>query len=145
MAFIAFAQKGEKMKQAILSLILMSVGPLTYAGVADDEIAAYTCEYNIFESEGPYSHTMNGEIHLNKFQQRAYLTLEPAVTTGIKYTARVLLTQENGKLGYSPITIHHRGDTANVVAFDDLNGKERAGITTREAGFFYQLNCFQVN
>jgi hypothetical protein len=98
------------------------------------------CSFTITR-DGKVPYILNGMVQ--SFTGQDYLTLEPAITSGAKFSARILLTDEE----YHPVTIHPRGDTAEYTVFADLAKNESVELRHIDEGnkSTYFLSCKNTN
>jgi hypothetical protein len=118
-----------------LLLTLISIITVNIATVQATDTMEVRCSFSITkEGEPPY--ILNGVIQA--LTGSDYLTLEPTISSGAKFSARVLLTGDN----YHPVTIHPRGDTAEYTAFGDLALDKSVELSHLDsAGTVYTLRC----
>lgn len=119
------------MKCLIFAVYFFSLG--VSAAAAQSLVSEAKCKYSITE-EGRPPYELNGVIRSSTGLD--YLTLEPNINSGKKFSARVLLTGN-----YNPVSLHLRGDTSRKVASGDLAVQKTVEIEHVDENVKYHLIC----
>lgn len=130
------------MKKIFLSVLFISIFTSNVVYAIDRDFTEVECIYSVERPFPKINFTMTGYARISNLVKngQSYLTLEPPSVSGIKISARILLTRYFS-VNYFPVSLHPRGNTVFTVASDRLEGKPSVELNHLEDDNKYKLVC----